>query len=291
MTAEQAPEVVDFVHRHKGQVGQEGSPVLPVPGQDGVVEHVRIGDDQAGPVAEFTALRDGHVAVVGGHVMGLEGAACRQRGRHVLKLDQLIAGQRLRRSHVDGPGIRVADQAVQDRQLVAQRLAAGRGSGDEHILPGPNQFQGQALMAVEPLAAQSVQHATDMGMQPFRHVGPLRRSGRESFRMGDVGLVVGIRPHVGQQFGNGDHGLGWRAKRGRSGWATRPVPANPDGLLSLNYPYWMSVRRCGNRPAYRCFVYVDGLLRKDLVSRTCSSSSQATCRQGDSSRLRMVASG
>ena len=26
--------------------------------------------------------------------------------------------------------------------------------------------------------------------------------------MGDVGLVIGVRPHVGQQFGNRNHGVG-----------------------------------------------------------------------------------
>ena len=88
MRAENAAVAVGFVEHHVAQSAQEGGP-LPVVAQNGVVEHVRGGEDEVGVLANPAAFSGGGVPVVAGRVkpgkiVGGEGG-------------ELVGGERLRR--------------------------------------------------------------------------------------------------------------------------------------------------------------------------------------------------
>ena len=125
VAAEHPAVGVGLVDDHVAEVEEEVVPAL-VPGEQAHVDHVRVGEQHPGLLPGHLPGGGGGVAVVGGHLhlpAGQEADAA-----------QLVLGERLGGVEVDGPGVRVAEQAVEHRQVEAQALAGGRPGGDHEVL-------------------------------------------------------------------------------------------------------------------------------------------------------------
>ncbi len=114
-----------LVDDHVPEVEEEVVPAL-VPGQQADVDHVRVGEQHPRLLPGQLAGGGGGVAVVGG---GLHLSAGQQADAA-----QLVLGQRLGGIEVDGPRVRVAEQAVEHGQVEAEALARGRAGGDHEVL-------------------------------------------------------------------------------------------------------------------------------------------------------------
>src|SRR5262249_50711483 len=67
-----------------------------------------------------------------------------------LQLVQLVLGQRFGREEVHGAGVRLAEEEVQDRQVVAERLAAGSGRHNDNIASRFDVFKSLCLVKIKP---------------------------------------------------------------------------------------------------------------------------------------------
>ena len=127
--------------------------------QQGQVQHLGIADEHRGRVAADLApeMVAGVAVVKGGRGPGLLGPA----GDQALQPGQLVLGQGLEREKIEGAGLAVAQMALQDRQIVDEALAAGRGRGHHHGMPGADVVRGQGLMAVKAAQTALLQRAPD----------------------------------------------------------------------------------------------------------------------------------
>ena len=109
--------------------------------QNSHVEHVRVRENDVGPLADLPATIRRGVAVVdrGADVRGVQ---LRERARLVLR-------QRLRGVEVERPGLRFTGDRVQHRQVEAERLPGCRARGQDHVLAAPGCVPGCALVEVE----------------------------------------------------------------------------------------------------------------------------------------------
>ena len=125
--------------------------------QERQMEHLRIGQERRGRVLPNLLAEPGRgVAVVdGGPGSGVLGPV----GREGLEALQLVLGQGLQGEEVQGPAVRVRQEALDDRQVVDQGLAAGRGGGHHHVAAGTGHVPGQGLMGIETGHAHVVQNA------------------------------------------------------------------------------------------------------------------------------------
>ncbi len=125
--AEDALVRVQLVDHHVPQVLQRARPAGVV-GQDPGVQHVGVGQDDAGALAGGTARVARGVAVVD------DRAGAQPRGAHQLAQPRLlIAGERLGGKKVDRARVGIVDACLQDGQVEAEALAAGGGRGDDHV--------------------------------------------------------------------------------------------------------------------------------------------------------------
>ncbi|SPF50822.1 hypothetical protein SBA4_4530003 [Candidatus Sulfopaludibacter sp. SbA4] len=108
------------------------------------MQHVGIGEHHVGPLADGFARVLRGVAIVGEGANA--GAHAFKRG---LQLVELVLGERLRREEVHGAGAFVAEEQIQDGQVVAEGLAAGGGGDDDHVLAGFDVVEGIGLVDVE----------------------------------------------------------------------------------------------------------------------------------------------
>ena len=123
-------QAVQLVHHHVAQVLEELHP-LRVVRQDALVEHVGVRDHDVRPRPDRLARVLRRVPVVGERPdVGPD------RLDHPVQLGQLVLGQRLRREEVEGPRVRVLQDAVEDGQVVAEGLARRR-SGSRPRRPSP----------------------------------------------------------------------------------------------------------------------------------------------------------
>ena len=200
MAAEHAPVAVDFVHDHELQPAEQRPPGR-VEGQDAGMEHVGIGDEHAAGRANRSALAARRVAIIGVH---------RQRqlrlGDERGRFRFLVMGQRLGREEVQGAGVGPGRQARQDRQRVAERLAAGGGCGDDDVFPPADGFDGRRLVGVELLDAAGPQGPGQARIDRIREWGKVRRPGRDAFPGDDIGDEVAVGAQVVEQGGQGRHG-------------------------------------------------------------------------------------
>ncbi len=108
------------------------------------VEHVRVGQDDValGPDGPPGVLRRvpvvGEDADLGGEELG-----------DLVELGPLVLGQGLGREEVDGPARGVADDGVEDGEVVAKRLARGRGRDDRDVPALPQGLPGAPLVGVQ----------------------------------------------------------------------------------------------------------------------------------------------
>ncbi len=132
------------------------------------MQHIGIGHHHARalPYGFASVLR--RIAVVG---EGAEVAADLLDGG--LKLVELIFGQRLGRIKVHCPRFRIAQQKIENRQIVTERLPAGRGRDDHYVLTRLHRLEGFGLMAVELRHVAAAESFTQFGMRRFGDVDVL----------------------------------------------------------------------------------------------------------------------
>ena len=174
--AHHPPVGVHLVGHDVGEPGEQRAPGV-VARQQRQMEHFRVGDEDVRRIVPDLAAEMGaRVAVEDG---GRGAGRRRQRGRQLVDGLELVLGQGLEGIQEDGPGVRVAQDLLEDRQQVGQGLAAGRGGGHGHMAAGPGKIRGPGLVGIEPGYAprgQQVGHRAGKG--PGR-VGENRRRGRK----------------------------------------------------------------------------------------------------------------
>ena len=94
-------------------------------GEDADVQHVRVGEDEVGAVADGAALLARRVAVVD---------RVAQEARPQLgQLSRLVLGERLGRIEIQGARASVGGERVEHRQVERERLAARRAGRDDRV--------------------------------------------------------------------------------------------------------------------------------------------------------------
>ena len=157
VAAEDAAVGVQFVDDHIAQVAEQFGPLQMVR-QDTGVQHVGVGEEQAGALAGRGALTLWRVAVVGG---GREFGVFAQRRVKPPQLGQLIVGQRLGGEEIERTRRRAVQQRLRDRQVVAKGLAAGGRCDDHPVLAGAGSRPRRRLMGVEAVDALRAQRRSD----------------------------------------------------------------------------------------------------------------------------------
>ena len=151
LTAEQAAIGVELVDHDVLQAREEAAP-LRVVRQHAGVQHVRVRQHDVAAVPDQRAPPGGRVTVVDVD-LDVDREATRQRAQ----LGQLVLGEGLGRKQVQGPARRLLEQALKDRQVVAQRLPARGRCHDDEVPAAPRQVVGLGLVRVEALDAASLQ--------------------------------------------------------------------------------------------------------------------------------------
>ncbi len=152
--AEDAAIGVQLVDDDVAQVLEQRRP-LRVVGQDPRVEHVGVRQHQVGPGPHRAAGVLRRVAVVGEH------AHLGHRLRQRLQLRELVLGQRLGREQIEDAGFRTLDERLQDRQVVAERLARRRRRDHHDVAAGLDQLPHARLVAEQLLDAARAQGLGD----------------------------------------------------------------------------------------------------------------------------------
>ena len=147
MAAVDSAIVVQFVDDYVAEVLETFRP-LGVVRKNAGVQHVGIGKDDVGALADGAAGVLGSVAVVG------EGADIGAHGVYGgLELVELVFREGFGGEQVHRAGVGIGKDAVQDGQVVAEGFAAGGGSDDDDVLAGGGGFERIGLMRVEPFDA------------------------------------------------------------------------------------------------------------------------------------------
>ena len=142
---EHPPQRVGLVDHDVGEVGEQLRPAG-VGIEHPVVHHVRVGQDDAGVAAHETALGGRRVAVVGGGAHLGEG-----KGPDG---PELVLGEGLGGVEVERPGLAVGEQRLEDREVEAEALAAGRAGRDHHVAAVPDGCQRLGLVCPQAGDAQ-----------------------------------------------------------------------------------------------------------------------------------------
>jgi hypothetical protein len=173
---------VQLVHHHVAQVLEQLHP-LGVVREDPLVQHVGVGDHDVGARTDGLARVLRRVAVVReGPDVGAHGLD------HAVELGQLVLGQGLGGKEVQRASVRVLQDAVEDGQVVAERLAR-RGGRDHHRAPSlARRLVGQGLVRVGPRHAAGLEDFLQLRMQVRREFRMARGLGREVPQRGQHGL-------------------------------------------------------------------------------------------------------
>ena len=165
VAAEDAAVLVQLVDHHVAQVLEQLHP-LGVVRQDAGVQHVRVGYDDVACRAHGPSRVGRRVAVVGER---LDRAA--ETADQALQLIDLVLRQGLGWEEVEGARFRVLKHGVEDRQVVAHRLA-GRGRRyDDAVAAVEDVADRFGLVRVEAVDAAAGQERPDPGVQPVREIG------------------------------------------------------------------------------------------------------------------------
>ena len=89
-------------------------------GHHAQVQHVRVGDDEAGPPPYRRPLRPRRVAVESVEFVGLEDG----RGKKMLDLGELVLGQSFGREKVNSTGTGVFQRGLHDREVITHAFTA-----------------------------------------------------------------------------------------------------------------------------------------------------------------------
>ena len=160
--AEDAPVDVELVDDHVLEVLEELQP-LRVVGEDPGVEHVGVRDDDVALPADRLAGVVGGVPVVG---VGLDVRL--HLADQAVDLVHLVLGEGLGREEVEGAGLRLFEDLLQDGQVVAEGLAARRRGDEDDALALADQINGLGLVAVELTEPPRREDIPQGGMDPCR---------------------------------------------------------------------------------------------------------------------------
>ena len=177
--AENPSVVVAFIDHQVPQVAQEHRPPGVV-AHHRQVDHVRIGEDPAGPLAGESAHFGGAVAVIGGRGdVGEPGNGGREFGDGT----QLVVSERLRGRQIQRAGARILLQRRQYRQLVGHRLARRRPGTEHHVASAVSEVGRGALVRPQHLDATIAEGTHHIWVGPGR---PALRAGLSRRQVGDV---------------------------------------------------------------------------------------------------------
>ena len=162
--AEDAAVRVQLVDHDHAELLEQLEP-LGVVGEDGRVEHVRVGDHHLARLAHSGPDGRRRVPVVAG------GADLQPGVLHQLpELGGLVLAQRLGGEEEERARGRILREGLEHRHGVAERLA-GRGGRDHHdVLAGVDRLDGIRLVGVRPLDAAVGQACPDARVKPLRPV-------------------------------------------------------------------------------------------------------------------------
>ncbi len=164
VAAEDAPVGVRLVDDDEAQLLEELEP-LGVVGQDRRAQHVRVGDHDLAGLAHHGADGRRRVPVVHrGREVHLG------QGGQVAELGQLVLAQGLGGEQVERPSGRVVGDRLQDRQVVAERLARCGGRDDGDVLAVVQRIERLALVAVERGDAATLEGPHQAPVEPVGHV-------------------------------------------------------------------------------------------------------------------------
>ena len=244
MGAEDPAVAVQLVHHHEGQALEELGP-LGVMGQDRLVEHVRVADDDVAAGAHRLAGVPGGISVEGvGAYAQIPGLVQLRQLRHLV-LGQGLGGEEIERLPALG------EDRIQHRQVVAECLAGGGGGGHDHMPAGPGEVRGLPLVGVEPGDAALPQGLREPRVQIFRQTDKPCLPGRLDQPPGDAGAIAGIEPAYqrGDRIGRSDlllctHGASGvesrsrEANRGQAHSVSPPRPERPPSRRSPPQPLY-----------------------------------------------------
>ena len=142
-----------LVNDHPAEVGEEVAPALVV-GEDGHVQHVRVGQDQVCLAADGRPLLPRGVAVVD--------RLAQSRRAQLAQLAGLVLGQSLGGVEVERASLGLVRDPVQDRQVEAERLAAGGAAGQDQVR-ALGDLVGLGLVGVEGLDPDPGQRLGQLG--------------------------------------------------------------------------------------------------------------------------------
>ena len=169
--AEDAPIRVNLIHNHEPEIREEAGPTAVI-GQDSLVQHVGVCHDHVGFAAQPAPGRHGRVAVIGAAPDQLRELWLRLR--QSAQPSHLILRQRLCGKEVERLRVRLAQQRFEDREVVAQRLAAGRAGDDRGVLALSQPPDRRRLVRVEATYPEFLQRLPDRLRKPRRQP-PIRR--------------------------------------------------------------------------------------------------------------------
>ena len=149
---------VQLVDHDVTQVLEQRRP-LRVVGQDPGMEHVRVRQDEvrAGADGATRVLR--RIAVVGEH------PELRQLLGELLELGELVLRERLRGKQIQNASVRLVQQRLQDRQVVAERLAGRGRCHDDNVVALLDERPRARLMRVQLGDSPRAQGFSDAGIE------------------------------------------------------------------------------------------------------------------------------
>ena len=111
----------------------------------------------------------GRVAVVGEDAE----AVVEARGE-IVQLGELVLRERLGGEEVERARVRILEHGIQDRQVVAERLAGGRRRDHDEVFSGARKFRRGGLVRIELLDSLGAIGCGELGAHPGRHRPELR---------------------------------------------------------------------------------------------------------------------
>ena len=186
MGAKNAAVHMRFIDHHKPEAAEQARPGLMV-GQDADVQHIRVGNEDARPFFDLGTRSQRGVPVKSVAFFRKDDLGTKL----LTESAQLVLGQGFSGKEVHSPAAFFALHGLQDRDVIAQGLAAGAGSSDHHVAPLKGLVDGLGLMGIKGqkgIIVQAVLQAFRQGAFQFRVAG---LAGRDFFDVGDLVAILG----------------------------------------------------------------------------------------------------
>ncbi len=186
VAAEDAAVAVKLIDHDVAEGREEVGPAGVV-GEDAAVQHVGIGEEDVGLVAEGAALGLRGVAVVGAAVEAeaLDAVAVTLEGL------ELILGEGLGGEEVERAAGRVGEKGLEDGRVVAEGLATGSGGDDDDVVAGADVVDGLGLVGVKLVDAVDAEGGEEGFGQGGRHRSIARLARGDLDGGGELAAVLG----------------------------------------------------------------------------------------------------